>query len=100
MRTRPPTDAALGRLLAAGLVAALSAGACGGRGERSTGSGAPEGGASNDLPLLGSARGGHVWNTYCEGKDDEALLPVDPRSLVQPGVNEGKAAHFNAFWVD
>lgn len=57
-------------------------------------------------PLLGSARGGHVWFDFC-GDDgngnpraDTAVLPVDPRSLVQPGVSEGRAVHFNAFWKD
>lgn len=27
-------------------------------------------------------------------------MPTDPRSLVKPGVNAGKAAFFNVFWVD
>lgn len=52
------------------------------------------------LPLLGSARGGHTWFDFCEGKADSALLPPDPRSLVQPGVNQGKAVYFNAYWKD
>lgn len=48
--------------------------------------------------LLGSSRGGsHAWD-YCYGKPDETPLPVDPRSLVQPGANAGKAVHFNAYW--
>ena len=48
--------------------------------------------------LLGSSRGGsHAWD-YCEGKPDATPLPVDPRSLVQPGINAGKAVHFNAYW--
>ena len=50
--------------------------------------------------LLGSTRGGlAIWD-YCYDKDDDAVLPQDPRTLVQPGVNEGKAVHFNAFWKD
>ncbi|NKI16817.1 hypothetical protein HCU74_05210 [Spongiibacter sp. KMU-166] len=65
------------------------------------------------LPLLGSARGGHIWFDYCEGvvdetgrrvlgqdgraitqqqaaaRSDDAMLPPDPRALVLPGVNQG-----------
>jgi endo-cleaving rubber dioxygenase len=58
------------------------------------------GDAGPGWPLLGSARGGHVWSTYCTDRADDALLPVDPRTLVQPGVNAGKATYFNAHWVD
>lgn len=53
---------------------------------------------AKDLPLLGSAHGGHVFDSYCEGKPDDAALPPDPRSLVLPGVNAGKAVYFNANW--
>lgn len=49
-------------------------------------------------PLIGSARGGHYWFDYCEGKADDTPVPADPRELVQPGVNKGKAVHMNAFW--
>jgi hypothetical protein len=52
------------------------------------------------LPLLGSARGGHAWFDFCEGKADSAVLPPDPRSLVVPGANQDKAVYFNAFWKD
>ncbi len=52
------------------------------------------------LPLLGSARGGHAWFDFCEGKSDSTLLPADPRSLVRPGINQNKAVYFNAFWKD
>jgi hypothetical protein len=41
-----------------------------------------------------------VWNTFCEGKPNDEPLPVDPRTLVQPGVNFDKAVYFNAFWAD
>ena len=52
-------------------------------------------------PLLSEGhRGGHAWSRYCEGKPDEAALPVDPRALVQPGVNQGKAVYFNAYYKD
>lgn len=57
-------------------------------------------------PLLGSARGGHAWFDYCaddgtgQARPDSAPLPADPRSLVQPGFNDGRAVHFNAFWKD
>ncbi|MDE0855889.1 MAG: hypothetical protein OSA97_15860, partial [Nevskia sp.] len=49
-------------------------------------------------PLLGSARGGHLWNSYCAGKPDSTPLPADPRTLVVPGVNQGKAVYMNAYW--
>lgn len=48
--------------------------------------------------LIASSRGGlAVWD-FCYGKSDDTPLPVDPRTLVVPGVNEGKAVHFNTFW--
>jgi hypothetical protein len=49
-------------------------------------------------PLLGSARGGHVWDDFCAGKPDSTALPTDPRTLVVPGVNQGKAVYMNAYW--
>ena len=51
-----------------------------------------------ELPLLGSARGGHYWDSFCEGKSDDTPLPEDPRALVVPGVNAGKAVNMNAYW--
>jgi endo-cleaving rubber dioxygenase len=60
----------------------------------------------NEWPLLGSTHGGHYWFDYC-GDDgngaprpDSAALPIDPRALVVPGVNEGRAVAFNGFWKD
>ncbi|MEL0028530.1 MAG: hypothetical protein VW625_07715, partial [Perlucidibaca sp.] len=55
-------------------------------------------GTGTALPLLGSQRGGHYWFDYCEGRPDDALLPQDPRELVVPGVNQGKAVLMNAYW--
>jgi hypothetical protein len=52
------------------------------------------------LPLLGSKRAQHVWASYCEGKTDDVALPVDPRSLIRPGINAGKAVYYNAWWQD
>jgi hypothetical protein len=52
------------------------------------------------LPLLGSARGSHVWESYCEDQPDSAKLPVDPRTLIRPGVNADKAVFFNAWFED
>ena len=50
--------------------------------------------------LLGSTRGG-LWEwDYCYGKPDDTPVPEDPRSLVQPGVSDGKAVHFNAYWKE
>lgn len=50
------------------------------------------------VPLLGSSRGGSPLWDFCYYKPDSTPLPPDPRSLVQPGVNAGKAVQFNAFW--
>lgn len=55
---------------------------------------------NDEFPLLAEVRGGNVWANFCEGKADDAVLPRDPRTLVAPGVNEGKAVAFNAFWSD
>ncbi len=58
----------------------------------------------SDLPLLGSKRARHVWQTFCEGGEDgsvqpdSAMLPTDPRTLVRPGINPDRAVYFNAFW--
>ncbi|MFA5939692.1 MAG: hypothetical protein WC809_10100 [Sinimarinibacterium sp.] len=56
--------------------------------------------ATEQQPLLGSKRGGHAWFDFCEGKSDDTLLPPDPRSLIVPGVNAGKAVIYNAYWKD
>lgn len=53
-----------------------------------------------DYPLLGSSRGGSPLYDFCQGKDPSTPLPPDPRSLVQPGVSDGKAVYFNAYWND
>ncbi|HVH19536.1 MAG TPA: hypothetical protein VNF72_14660 [Myxococcota bacterium] len=50
--------------------------------------------------LLYSKRGGSAQWDWCYGKPDSAPLPPDPRTLVQPGVNSGRAVAFNAFWKD
>jgi len=55
---------------------------------------------TQEQPLLGSARGGHAWFEFCDGKADDAVLPPDPRSLVVPGANVGKAVYYNAYWKD
>ncbi len=54
--------------------------------------------SGQEHPLLGSKRAGHYWFDYCDGKPDDTQVPVDPRTLVVPGVNEGKAVAFNAYW--
>jgi mono/diheme cytochrome c family protein len=62
-------------------------------------SGTPDGGEGGDeLPLLGSSRGGHYWFAFCEGQSDDTPVPQDPRELVVPGVNAGKAVYMNGFW--
>ncbi len=55
---------------------------------------------AQERPLLGSKRGGHAWFDFCAGKGDSTPLPVDPRALIVPGVNAGKAVFYNAYWKD
>ncbi len=55
---------------------------------------------SNGLPLLGSSHGNHLWNSFCASASDDTALPADPRSLIAPGVNAGRAVFYNAFWQD
>ena len=56
---------------------------------------------SRDQPLLAEGhRGSHTWARYCEGRDSSAALPEDARKLVQPGVSDGRAVHFNAYWKE
>ena len=62
--------------------------------------GSPSAEPAADLPLLGSRRGGHAWFDFCAGEPDDTLLPPDPRSLVQPGIDAGRAVLFNAYWQD
>ncbi|MES0873885.1 putative rubber dioxygenase RoxC [Sinimarinibacterium thermocellulolyticum] len=63
--------------------------------------GAGGGPVAEEAPLLGSKRAQHVWASYCEGKDDSAVLPADPRTLVQPGtIATDRAVFFNAYWED
>ncbi|EKF72879.1 hypothetical protein A11A3_16560 [Alcanivorax hongdengensis A-11-3] len=50
--------------------------------------------------LLGSSHGGSPQWDFCWGKPDDAVLPADPRTLVQPGISDGRAVHFNAYWKD
>jgi endo-cleaving rubber dioxygenase len=55
---------------------------------------------TTEYPLLGGKRGGNVWANFCEGQPDSAALPRDPRTLLVPGVNEGRAVAMNAYWRD
>jgi mono/diheme cytochrome c family protein len=53
------------------------------------------------LPLIERASVRAPWAAACDGQPDATALPVDPRTLVVPGVNRsGAAIQFNAFWVD
>lgn len=70
----------------------------GGSGNANNGAADPSGGEPSTTALLGSRRGGHYWHDYCEGKPDSTPVPADPRELVTPGVNEGKAVLMNAWW--
>ncbi len=58
------------------------------------------GAVAPELPLLGSKRASHVWESYCADKADDAALPADPRTSVRPGTNLGKAVFFNGYWED
>lgn len=52
-------------------------------------------------PLLDMAEIRAPFMAACEGQPDDTPLPVDPRTLVVPGVNTpGAAVQFNAWWVD
>ncbi len=52
-------------------------------------------------PLLGSKHARHVWDSFCTDQPDNAVLPQDPRTLVQPGVIAAdRAVFFNAYWQD
>jgi len=55
-------------------------------------------GTMPQLPLLGSSHAGHLWYDFCAGQPDDALLPPDPRTLIVPGVNQGKAVAYNFYW--
>lgn len=52
------------------------------------------------LPLLGSSHARSYMQTFCESKTDDAILPQDPRELIRPGISDGKAVAFNAYWQD
>lgn len=66
---------------------------------KSAGSDNEESGSGDgQFMLLGSSRGASYASTFCEGKGDDAILPQDPRELIRPGVNEGRAVAFNAYW--
>nr|WP_323381901.1 hypothetical protein [Myxococcus dinghuensis] len=56
---------------------------------------------ADPLPLLDSTAKRSPFAAACDGKPDSTPLPVDPRTLVVPGVNKaGAAVQFNAYWVD
>jgi hypothetical protein len=50
--------------------------------------------------LLWSSRGGNPVYDFCCGKSDSTPLPQDPRSLVQPGISDGRNVVFNVAWRD
>ncbi|WP_444547409.1 rubber dioxygenase RoxA [Nannocystis bainbridge] len=52
-------------------------------------------------PLLDTATIRSPLAAGCAGKPDATPIPLDPRTLVVPGVNTpGAAVQFNAWWVD
>lgn len=51
-------------------------------------------------PLLAAPRARTLWAQFCDGAPDEAVLPPDPRTRIVPGVNAGRAVHFNGWWED
>lgn len=77
------------------------AGCAGGVEERAGAGASPTPGPApetEEFPLLGGPRGANVWAKFCEDKADDVVLPRDPRELLAPGVNEGRAVAFNAYW--
>ncbi|MCX4245185.1 rubber dioxygenase RoxB [Paraliomyxa miuraensis] len=50
--------------------------------------------------VLWSSRGGWALWDYCLCRPDDTVLPQDPRSMVQPGVSDGRAVAYNTFWKD
>ncbi len=53
------------------------------------------------LPLLDQQDVRSPWVAACQGRPDDAALPLDPRTLVTEGVNRpGTAIQFNAWYVD
>ena len=57
--------------------------------------------AATDLPLLEIGQKQSPITEGCNGKPDDAPIPVDPRTLVVPGINKtGTAVQFNGFWED
>ncbi len=50
--------------------------------------------------LIYTSHGGSALWSFCWGQPDSTPLPPDPRSLVQPGIGDGRAVSFNAFWKD
>ncbi|MES0874912.1 hypothetical protein [Sinimarinibacterium thermocellulolyticum] len=74
--------------------------ACAGEVTEHAGGAPPPSPQPADMPLLGGPRGGSVWSNFCAGRADDTPLPRDPRTLVVPGVNRGKAVAFNAYWRD
>ena len=58
--------------------------------------------AAQTLPLLDQQMIRAPMMAGCAGKPDTAPVPIDPRSLVKPGVNANPAAaiQFNAYYVD
>ncbi|NTX62777.1 hypothetical protein HUA74_19205 [Myxococcus sp. CA051A] len=54
-----------------------------------------------DPPLLDVTANRSPFGAACQGQPDSTPLPVDPRTLVVPGINKpGAAVQFNAYWVD
>lgn len=57
--------------------------------------------ANEELPLLDQQTIRSPLAAGCEGQPDSTPIPLDPRTLVVPGVNNpDSAVQFNAFWVD
>lgn len=56
--------------------------------------------ADQDLPLLGSSHARSYVASFCANQPDSAIIPEDPRRLIKPGVNAGRAVAFNAYWQD
>ncbi|MDR3417892.1 MAG: hypothetical protein P4L83_17095 [Nevskia sp.] len=65
-----------------------------------TGASSSSSGGVQQFPLLDTSPHITYKEAFCANQPDSAALPTDPRSLIQPGFNQGKKVSFNAWWED
>ena len=72
----------------------------GGSSSSGSGTGSSSGPVAQQYPLLDTSPALPYQEAFCAAQPDSATLPTDPRSLIQPGFNQGKYVNFNAYWED